>query len=73
MTRSSKEFISKLTRFFSLDQDIEADCSRLLETGLFARAQPTTQLPMATQAPDFIRDIDGHLNPVIPLNQVPKP
>ncbi|CAL8464277.1 g3812 [Coccomyxa elongata] len=51
-------------------QDIEADCSRLLETGLFARARPTTQLPMATQAPDFVRDIDGHLNPVIPLNQV---
>lgn len=54
-------------------QDIEGDCGRLLETGLFSRARPTTQLPMATQAPDFVRDKDGHLNPVIPLNQVRDP
>ena len=24
---------------------------------------------MATQAPNYVRDLDGHLNPVIPLNQ----
>lgn len=51
-------------------QDIEADCNRLLETGLFARVRPKTQLPMITQAPSYLRDRDGHLNPVIPLNQV---
>ena len=51
-------------------QDIEADCNRLLETGLFARVRPKTQLPMVTQAPNYLRDRDGHLNPVIPLNQV---
>ena len=51
-------------------QDIEADCNRLLETGLFARVRPKTQLPMGTQAPSYLRDRDGHLNPVIPLNQV---
>ncbi len=52
-------------------QDVEGDCTRLLETGLFARVRPGTQLPITTQAPAFIRDRDGHLNPVIPLNQVP--
>ena len=51
-------------------QDIEADCNRLLETGLFARVRPKTQLPLVTQAPNYLRDRDGHLNPVIPLNQV---
>ncbi|CAL5220498.1 g2527 [Coccomyxa viridis] len=51
-------------------QDIEADCNRLLETGLFARVRPKTQLPLFTQAPNYLRDRDGHLNPVIPLNQV---
>ena len=54
----------------ALLQDIEADCNRLLETGLFARVRPKTQLPMVTQAPSYLRDRDGHLNPVIPLNQV---
>ena len=51
-------------------QDIEADCNRLLGTGLFARARPKTQLPRLAQAPSYLRDRDGHLNPVIPLNQV---
>ena len=51
-------------------QDIEGDCTRLLETGLFARVRPRTQLPIGTQGPGFIRDRDGHLNPVVPLNQV---
>ena len=51
-------------------QDIEGDCTRLLETGLFARVRPRTQLPIGTQGPSYIRDRDGHLNPVVPLNQV---
>lgn len=59
----------RVRAFRAVAQDIEGDCARLLGTGLFARVRPRTQLPIGTQGPGYIRDRDGHLNPVVPLNQ----
>lgn len=50
--------------------DVEADCVRLLETGLFQRVRPSFKRPTFLDAPQFVRVTGDRLATVTPLGPI---
>ena len=50
--------------------DVEADCVRLLETGLFQSVRPSFKRPTVLDAPQFVRVLGNRLATVPPLGPV---
>ncbi len=50
--------------------DVEADCVRLLETGLFQSVRPSFKRPTGLDAPQFVRVLGDRLATVPPLGSV---
>ena len=50
--------------------DVEADCVRLLKTGLFQSVRPSFKRPVGSDAPHFVRVLGGRLATVPPLGPV---
>lgn len=50
--------------------DVEADCVRLLGTGLFQNVRPSFKRPTTMDAPQFVRVVGDRLATVPPLGPV---